>query len=138
MDILCFATSKDNHNISVFIEVFARDKPLPDDIVGSPCVNIDIEDGKIYTSTGLATGLAKKADYWGEGTATAMPYQVKQHILTKRKMFCEPDDPRLPVTEDGEAIPVETLFTDNSELVELFWREVVATVGGQDGNAADC
>lgn len=138
MDILCFATSKDNHNISVFIEVFARIQSLPNDIVGTPCVNVDIEDGKLYTSIGLVTGLAKKADYWGEGTSDATPYQVKQHILTKRKMFCEPDDPRLPVTEDGESIPVETLFTDNSELVELVWREVVATVGGQDGNAADC
>lgn len=128
MDILCFSTTKDNHNVSVFIEVFGRDKPLPDDIVGTPCVNVDIEDGKLYTSIGLATGLAKKADYWGEDTATAMPYQVKQHMLCKRQLLCEPDDPMLPVTDDGEAIPVDTLFTDNSELVQLIWTEMVSRI----------
>ena len=128
MDILCFATSKDNHNISVFIEVFARNNPLPDNVVGIPCVNIDIEDDKLYASIGLATGLAKKADYWGEGTAEKMPYQVKQHILSKRKLFCEPDDPMLPVTDDGEAIPVETQFVDNSELVNTIWLDLVGQI----------
>lgn len=128
MDILCFSTTKETHNISIFIEVFAREKSLPDVVEGLPCVNVDIVDGKIYTSVGLAKGLAKKADYWGEGTAEQLPYQVKQHMLTKRVLLCEPDDPMLPVTEDGDPIPVEDLLEDNSELMQIIWQQLISNI----------
>lgn len=128
MDILCFATTKDNHNISLFIEAFGRNKVLPETFVGSPCVNIDLDEGKIYCSIGLVTGSAKRADYWGEGTADQNPYQAKQHILCKRQLFCELEDPMLPVADNGDPIPVEDLLNDNSELMQLIWSELVSRI----------
>lgn len=128
MEILCFRSDKEQHNISCFTEVFGRYEKLPMDYIGLPAVNIDYEGDEVYASVGLVQNKAKTADYWGEGTGKAFPNCVKQHMLAKRHYIGKISDDWFPINSEGEAKPHEQLM-DDSELVHIIWEIVVEKLG---------